>query len=115
MSSNDRNVDTGELSDVRRGNTARTGTGARETHRREAERDTEDRQMRGIEGRQARRDRDIADALLEPDTDEPMTSDQAEHLRILCQEAGEPFEPALNKSQAERRIHDLQRRAGFKP
>ena len=33
----------------------------------------------------------------------------------MCEEAGEPFDPWLTHSSAERRIRALQRRAGFKP
>ena len=49
------------------------------------------------------------------DADQPMTDDQAEHLRVLCEEAGEPFDPSLTRDTAERHIRRLQRRAGFKP
>ena len=49
------------------------------------------------------------------DIDAPMSADQAEHLRILCEEAGEPFDPTLSREFAERQIHRLQHRAGFKP
>jgi hypothetical protein len=117
MADNDRNPVIRGVAQPDHGNTARTGTGAHDTHRRDAERDTENPQSRGVAGRKqgSEREADIADALLEPDSDDPMTADQAEHLRILCEEAGEPFEPALNRSQAERRISELQRRTGFKP
>jgi len=46
---------------------------------------------------------------------EPMTADQAERLRILSAEAAEPFDASLDRVEADRRIDDLQRRAGRKP
>jgi hypothetical protein len=49
------------------------------------------------------------------DPDQTMTADQAEHLRILCGEAGEEFDPSLARDAAERQIHRLQHRAGCKP
>ena len=55
-----------------------------------------------------RRDADL-------DSDAPMTEEQAEHLQLLCEEAGQPFDPWLTQPAAERRIRALQRRAGYKP
>ena len=50
--------------------------------------------------------------------DEPMTGAQASylaqasHLKTLCEEAGEPFDPALSKADASTRIDALQARTG---
>ena len=55
------------------------------------------------------------DDLCVRDMDEAMTEDQAEHLRILCEEAGEDFDPTLHRDEAERQIRRLQHKAGYKP
>jgi len=44
--------------------------------------------------------------------DEPMTGAQASYLKTLSEEAGEPFDPALTKADASRRIDELQARTG---
>ena len=44
--------------------------------------------------------------------EEPMTGPQASYLQTLCQEAGEEFDPSLNKAQASARIDELQRKTG---
>ena len=96
-----------------------SGTGTHATHRREAERAAEDAQRRGLEGRKAgtpgRAELISGGPEDEADPDGPMTDEQAEHLQLLCEEAGEPFDRWLTYSAAERRIRALQRRAGFKP
>lgn len=47
--------------------------------------------------------------------DEPMTDEQASQLRLLSQEANEPFTESLTRTAAERRIDELQRKTGKKP
>jgi len=42
--------------------------------------------------------------------DEPMTAPQASYLQTLCQEAGEEYDDSLSKSDASRRIEELQAR-----
>jgi hypothetical protein len=44
--------------------------------------------------------------------DEPMTGAQASYLRTLSQEANEPFDEALSKADASRRIEELQEKTG---
>ena len=118
MSINKRNIDDGELSKDSPGPIRPSGTGTHEVHRVEAERAAEDPQLRGVEGRKAGAPGQAElqlDTVEEADPDAPMSDEQKEHLRILCEEAGEPFDPWLTHSSAERRIRALQRRAGFKP
>ncbi len=43
---------------------------------------------------------------------EAMTQDQANYLKILTREAGEPFDPDLTKALAARRIAELEARRG---
>lgn len=45
----------------------------------------------------------------------PMTEHQRSHLKVLSEEAGEPFDESLTQDEAERRIDELQRRSGNKP
>jgi hypothetical protein len=44
--------------------------------------------------------------------DETMTGAQASYLQTLSEEAGEPFDPALTKAEASKRIDALQARTG---
>jgi len=44
--------------------------------------------------------------------DDPMTGAQASYLQTLCEEAGEEFEPNLNKAEASKRIDELRERTG---
>jgi hypothetical protein len=44
--------------------------------------------------------------------EEPMTGPQASYLQTLSQQAGEEFDPNLNKAEASRRIDELQERTG---
>lgn len=44
--------------------------------------------------------------------DERMTGAQASYLKTLSEEAGEAFDPSLNKADASRRIDELQARTG---
>jgi hypothetical protein len=120
MSINKRNIDTDELAKPSQGNAMPAGTGTHDVNRRrseEAAEDRHDRQMRGVEGRKAGPQPPVAapEDLCVRDADAPMSADQAEHLRILCEEAGEPFDPTLSREAAERQIDRLQHRAGFKP
>ena len=122
MSINKRNLDTDEIAQgiiarESQGNAMPSGTGTHAVHRREAERAAEDRQRLGVEGRNAGPLPEPAapDDLCVRDPDEPMSADQAEHLRILCQEAGEAFDPSWTRDAAERQINRLQHRAGYKP
>jgi hypothetical protein len=117
MSINKRNVDTDEIAKESQGNAMPSGTGTHAVHRREAERAAEDRHQLGVEGRNAgpRPTPSAPDDLCVQDLDAKMTADQAEHLRILCEEAGEEFDPSLTRDAAERQIHRLQHRAGYKP
>ena len=117
MSINKRNLDTDEIAQESQGNAMPSGTGTHAVHRREAERASEDRQHLGVEGRNAgpRPEPAAPDDLCVRDPDEPMSGDQAEHLRILCQEAGEAFDPSWTRDAAERQINRLQHRAGYKP
>lgn len=43
---------------------------------------------------------------------EPMTGAQASYLQTLSEEAGEPFDPSLNKADASLRIDALQAKTG---
>ena len=43
---------------------------------------------------------------------EAMTGAQASYLKTLCEEAGEEFDPDLNKADASRRIDELQAKTG---
>jgi hypothetical protein len=55
-------------------------------------------------------------AIKDPDEwttgDETMTGAQASYLKTLCDEAGENFDPSLTKSEASKRIDELQERTG---
>ncbi len=44
--------------------------------------------------------------------DEPMTGAQASYLQTLSEEAGEPFDNALTKADASKRIDALQEKTG---
>ncbi|CAN5253074.1 DUF3072 domain-containing protein [soil metagenome] len=44
--------------------------------------------------------------------DEPMTGAQASYLQTLSDQAGEEFDPNLTKSDASKRIDELQERTG---
>ena len=44
--------------------------------------------------------------------DEEMTGAQASYLKTLCEEAGEEFDPSLNKADASKRIDALQEKTG---
>ena len=44
--------------------------------------------------------------------EESMTGAQASYLKTLCEEAGEAFDPSLNKAQASKRIDALQQSTG---
>jgi len=44
--------------------------------------------------------------------DEAMTGAQASYLRTLCQEANEPFDEAMTKAEASKRIDELQNKTG---
>jgi hypothetical protein len=44
--------------------------------------------------------------------DEPMTGAQASYLQTLSEEAGEEFDPALNKADASKKIDELQEATG---
>jgi hypothetical protein len=41
-----------------------------------------------------------------------MTGAQASYLKTLSEETGEPFDPALTKAEASKRIDELQARTG---
>jgi hypothetical protein len=43
---------------------------------------------------------------------EPMTGAQASYLKTLCEEAGEAFDPDLDKAEASKRIDALQEKTG---
>jgi hypothetical protein len=101
MSINKRNIDIDDLSTPRPGPIRGSGTG---NHRRENELAAADAQ---------RRDDDAE--FFEDDPDEPMTMAQGEDLRILCEEAGEDFDPSLSREAAERQIRRLQHKTGVKP
>lgn len=44
--------------------------------------------------------------------DEPMTGAQASYLQTLSEEAGEEFDPELNKAEASKTIDALQEKTG---
>jgi len=44
--------------------------------------------------------------------EEPMTGPQASYLETLCREAGEEFDPSLNKARASELIDRLQGQTG---
>jgi hypothetical protein len=44
--------------------------------------------------------------------DEPMTGAQASYLQTLSEEAGEQFDPDLNKADASKKIDALQEKTG---
>jgi len=44
--------------------------------------------------------------------DEPMTGAQASYLQTLSEEAGEGFDPSLNKADASKKIEELQEKTG---
>jgi hypothetical protein len=120
MSINKRNIDTDELAKPSQGNAMPTGTGAHDVNARRSEESAEDRrdrQMRSVRGRKAGPLPPVGtpEDLCVRDTDEPMTADQAAHLRILCEEAGEELDPTLSRDAADRQIRRLQHRAGYKP
>ncbi len=102
MSINQRNIDTGDLSKRSPGPIRSSGTGSHAAHRRENELAAEDAQRR-----------DDAAELCEDDPDEPMTMEQAEHLRILCEEADEDFDASLSRDAAERQIRRCSTRRGI--
>ena len=117
MSINKRNIDTDQVSSPSPGPIRPSGTGNHATHRRENELAAEDAQRRGVAGRKAGPLPPVAapDDLCVRDMDEPMTEDQAEHLRLLCEEAEEEFDPSLSREAADRHIRRLQHKAGYKP
>lgn len=55
-------------------------------------------------------------AVKDPDNwvtgDEPMTGAQASYLQTLSEEAGETFDPELNKAEASKKIDELQHSTG---
>jgi hypothetical protein len=51
-----------------------------------------------------------ARAFQRPPREPRMTAKQASYIRDLCGKAGVPFEPALTKAAASRRIDELARR-----
>ncbi|MCW3797004.1 DUF3072 domain-containing protein [Sphingomonas sp. BN140010] len=55
-------------------------------------------------------------AVKDPDTwttgDQPMTGAQASYLQTLSEEAGEEFDPELNKADASKKIDELQHETG---
>ena len=57
-----------------------------------------------------------ANAAKDPDQwvtgDEPMTGAQRSYLRTLAEEAGEPVDDSLTKSEASKRIDELQEKTG---
>ncbi len=44
--------------------------------------------------------------------EEPMTGAQASYLKTLAEQAGESFDPSLNKAAASQRIDELQAKTG---
>ncbi|MFL5287765.1 MAG: DUF3072 domain-containing protein [Rhodopila sp.] len=109
MSKNPHNIDSDDLQ------SQRGGIGTHATHRNEAA--AAERDSRAV-GREAHRADPAAGAghpRQHGAAGEPMTADQAERLRILSAEAAEPFDASLDRVEADRRIDDLQRRAGRKP
>ena len=59
---------------------------------------------------------DASNAIKDPDNwttgDESMTGAQASYLQTLCEEAGEEFDPKLNKADASKRIDALRHKTG---
>ena len=57
-----------------------------------------------------------SNAVKDPDDwatgDEAMTGAQASYLKTLCEEAGEEFDPKMNKADASKRIDALQEKTG---
>lgn len=57
-----------------------------------------------------------SNAVKDPDDwttgDETMTGAQTSYLKTLCEEAGEPFDEALSKAEASKRIDALQAKTG---
>jgi hypothetical protein len=57
-----------------------------------------------------------SNAVKDPDNwvtgDEQMTGAQASYLQTLSEEAGEPFDPALTKAEASKKIDALQEATG---
>ena len=55
-------------------------------------------------------------AVKDPDNwvtgDQPMTGAQASYLQTLSEEAGEEFDPELNKADASKKIDELQHETG---
>src|SRR5205823_9045074 len=101
---NKRTGETDKKSEASPGPTRPSGTGTHARQRREAERGSEDTQLRGVGGRKAgpQPPAGTPDDLCVRDPDDSMTAQQAEHLRLLCEEAGEPFDPSLSRHAAER-------------
>ena len=110
MSINKRNIDHGEISPESPGPIRPSGTATHARHRREAERAAENTQLRGVSARKAgpQPPAGTPDDLCVRDADQPMSDDQAEHLRILCEEAGEPFDPSLTRDGYRRRRNRLE-------
>ena len=58
----------------------------------------------------------IGNAVKDPDNwvtgGEPMTGAQASYLQTLSEEAGEEFDPELNKADASKKIDELQEKTG---
>ena len=99
MSINKQDIDSGEGSKPNLDPIRPSGTG---NHRRENELAAEDARRRGA-----------AAELREGDPNEPMTMEQAEHLRILCEEADEDFDASLSRDAAERQIRRCSTRRGI--
>ena len=59
---------------------------------------------------------DNSNAVKDPDTwttgDEPMTGAQKSYLKTLSDQAGDPFDDALNKADASKHIEELQQKTG---
>jgi len=58
----------------------------------------------------------VGNAEKDPDQwvtgDEPMTGAQASYLKTLSEQAGEAFDPQMNKADASKRIDELQAKTG---
>ncbi len=58
----------------------------------------------------------VGNAEKDPDEwvtgDEPMTGAQASYLKTLSEQAGEAFDPQMNKADASKRIDELQAKTG---
>lgn len=52
---------------------------------------------------------DETDARVPDAADQPMTGDQADLLRVLCEQASEPFDASLTQGAALARIEALRR------